>query len=96
MSNDTKRLANAEQLIATLVETLEETGQGMLDVVTEARWLLDKTKQSYSAPVSRGVLISQLRQALYLAESPRYDAFEFDIAGTDFSFEFEENSLQDS
>ncbi len=46
-------------------------------------------------PVSRCVLITQLRQALYLAESPEYDAFEFELADTNFSFDFEENSIQD-
>lgn len=50
----------------------------------------------YVPPVSRGALISQLRHALYLAESPSYDAFEFDLGNTDFSFEFEENSHPDS
>jgi hypothetical protein len=97
MSNDAKRLAQAEEHIAALIETLEEDGQGILDVVTEARWFMDETpKQSPFRPVPRSVLISQLRFALGQATSPRCDVIEFDLGNTDFSFEYEENSLEDS
>lgn len=96
MSNDATELTEAEKVIRTLIETLKEDGQFGLDVVTDALGFLRRNNPAPVLPVSRGVLISQLRNALYLAESPAYDAFEFDLANTDFSFEFEENSLQDS
>ena len=38
------QLKEAREIIASLVETLEEDGQGALDVCTEARWFLDATQ----------------------------------------------------
>lgn len=41
--------------------------------------------------MKRGELIEQLRHALYMAESPNYDAIEFDIGDTNIVIEeFEE------
>jgi len=38
------QLDEAREIIASLVETLEEYGHSALEVVTEARWFLDETQ----------------------------------------------------
>jgi hypothetical protein len=87
MSNDAERLTKAEQVIRTLIETLKEDGQFGLDVVTDALDFL-RSGQPVFQPTERGELISQLRHALYLAESPVEDVVEFELGDTDFSFNY--------
>ena len=41
--------------------------------------------------VTRSELIQQLREALYQAESPKYDVLEFEIGETSFCFEYDED-----
>ena len=43
------QLEEAREVIASLLETLEEDGQGALDVCTEARWFLDATQDKVYA-----------------------------------------------
>lgn len=46
--------------------------------------------------MERGELISQLRTALALAESPQNEVVEFEIGDTGFSFEFEKGSPEET
>ena len=87
MANDAEQLAEAKQVIRTLIETLKEDGQFGLDVVTDALQFLRSDAPVFQ-PTERGELISQLRHALYLAESPVEDVVEFELGGTDFSFNY--------
>ena len=77
----------AHAIIKSLIETLVEDGQGQLDVVTDAYDFL-RSEAPVFQPTERGELISQLRHALYLAESPNEDVVEFEIGDTDFSFDY--------